>query len=297
MSDLVLQNVSKSFGDATVIRDLNLTIRRGEFVTIIGHSGCGKSTVINLIAGLQRATTGTITFEGQPIVKPGPDRGVVFQHHSLFPWLTVFDNVLVAVDSVHSALPKRQRRAIVDEFLMKVGLYDHRGKKPHQLSGGMKQRVAVARTLAVNPDILLLDEPFGALDALTKNTMHEELLGMWERQRRKQTILMVTHDIDEAIYLSDRVVVMTNGPEATIGDVIEVEIPRPRDKRAVLHTRAWVETKEHLLHLLIETYRLTTAAATNRHYALSPASHEDEDAICLADAVSACQGEFLDHAN
>ena len=286
MKDLVLQDVSMSFGDATVVRDVDLTIRQGEFVTLIGHSGCGKSTLINLIAGLERPTTGTLTLAGRPIVEPGPDRGVVFQHHSLFPWLTVFDNVLVAVESVHSALPKQKRRCVVDEFLRKVGLYEHRGKKPHQLSGGMKQRVAIARTLAVNPDVLLLDEPFGALDALTKNTMHEELLAMWEREERRQTILMVTHDIDEAIYLSNRVVVMTNGPQATIGDVIEVAIPRPRDKRAVLHTRAWVETKEHLLHLLTETYRLESAEAADASDVHFPSAEQNGDALCLADAGS-----------
>jgi nitrate ABC transporter ATP-binding subunit len=226
--------------------------------------------VINLIAGLVRPTRGTITLDGRQIMGPGPDRGMVFQHHSLFPWLTVFDNVLMSVDSVHSDLPKKERRAIVDEFLRKVGLDAHRSKRPSQLSGGMKQRVAIARTLAVDPDVLLLDEPFGALDALTKNTMHEELLAMWEREEQKQTVVMVTHDIDEAIYLSNRVVVMTNGPEATIGDVIEVEIPRPRDKRAVLHTNAWLETKEHLLSLLTETYNLNFTKPTKASPINSP---------------------------
>ncbi|HWB13388.1 MAG TPA: ABC transporter ATP-binding protein [Pirellulales bacterium] len=284
MKDLVLQDVSMSFRDATVVRDIDLSIRQGEFVTLIGHSGCGKSTLINLIAGLLRPTTGTITLGGRPIVEPGPDRGVVFQHHSLFPWLTVFDNVLVAVESVHSALPKQERRRIVDEFLRKVGLYEHRGKKPHQLSGGMKQRVAIARTLAVNPDVLLLDEPFGSLDALTKNTMHEELLAMWEREERRQTILMVTHDIDEAIYLSNRVVVMTNGPRATIGAVSEVPIPRPRDKRAVLHTNAWLETKEYLLQLLTETYRLNGGETADVAQALFSSGGKDGGTLCLADA-------------
>jgi nitrate/nitrite transport system ATP-binding protein len=253
MSGLVLWNVKKSFGGVAVVRDVDLTVDSGEFVTIIGHSGCGKSTILNLIAGLQRPTTGTITLNGHPVTEPGPDRGMVFQHYSLFPWLSVFDNVLVAVESVRSDLPKKARRAIAKEFLSKVGLHEHRDKKPSQLSGGMKQRVAIARTLAVHPDVLLLDEPFGALDALTKNTLHEELLAMWDREERKQTIIMVTHDIDEAIYLSNRVVVMTNGPEATIGDVIEVNIPRPRNKRAVLHTKAWIDTKERLLSLLTES--------------------------------------------
>jgi nitrate/nitrite transport system ATP-binding protein len=261
MSGLVLKNVKKTFGGVAVIRDIDLTIGEGEFVTIIGHSGCGKSTILNLIAGLQRPTTGTIMLDGRPITQPGPDRGMVFQHYSLFPWLTVFDNVLVAVESVHGNLSKKERRAIVKEFLTKVGLHEDRDKKPHQLSGGMKQRVAIARTLAVHPDVLLLDEPFGALDALTKDTLHEELLAMWAREEKRQTVIMVTHDIDEAIYLSNRVVVMTNGPASTIGDVIEVSIPRPRDKRAVLHTRAWFETKERLLSLLTESSQLNGANA------------------------------------
>jgi nitrate ABC transporter ATP-binding subunit len=255
MSGLLLHEVAKSFDGIAAIRDVDLAIRRGEFVSIIGHSGCGKSTIINLIAGLEHPTAGTITLDGRRIEGPGPDRGMVFQHHSLFPWLTVFDNVLVAVDSVYSSRRKAERHAIVEEFLRRVGLYEHRAKKPHQLSGGMKQRVAIARTLAIDPDVLLLDEPFAALDALTKSTMHEELLAMWEREEQKQTVVMVTHDIDEAIFLSNHIVVMTNGPEATIGYVLEVNIPRPRDKRAVLHTKAWIEIKEELLYLLTEAYR------------------------------------------
>jgi nitrate/nitrite transport system ATP-binding protein len=255
---LLVRGVHKSFstpkGRVTALKNINLEIKRGEFVSLIGHSGCGKSTLLNIVAGLYPQTAGTVELDDKPITKPGPDRGVVFQNYSLLPWLSVRSNVFAAVDSVYTQKSKPEKEALVDNFLRKVGLYEHRDKKPGQLSGGMKQRVAIARAFSIHPKMLLLDEPFGALDALTKAALHEELMRMWSGDQQTEMVLMVTHDIDEAIYLSDRIVVMTNGPEATIGEIIEVPIPRPRDKRAILHTPEWTEIKERLLYLLTVAY-------------------------------------------
>ncbi|HEU4328135.1 MAG TPA: ABC transporter ATP-binding protein [Roseiflexaceae bacterium] len=251
---LSIRNVSKAFdsarGRVLALRDISLEIRRGEFVSLIGHSGCGKSTLLSIIAGLHQPSAGSVTLDGRPITRPGPDRAVVFQNYSLLPWLSVRDNVFEAVDSVHAGRPRAEKQTLVDEFLRTVGLYEHRDKKPGQISGGMKQRVAIARAFAAHPQVLLLDEPFGALDALTRSTLHEELLRMWSGDMQTETVVMVTHDIDEAIYLSDRIVVMTNGPEATIGEIIPVPLPRPRDKQSLLHTPEWAAIKEHLMGLL-----------------------------------------------
>jgi nitrate/nitrite transport system ATP-binding protein len=255
---LSIRDMSKVFvtpkGPMTALKDINLDIRRGEFVSLIGHSGCGKSTLLNIIAGLSHQSTGSVTLDGGPITHPGPDRGVVFQNYSLLPWLSVHGNVFAAVDAVYRDKSKDDKHALVDDFLRKVGLYEHRDKRPSQISGGMKQRVAIARAFATHPKVLLLDEPFGALDALTKNALHEELMRMWSGDMQTETVVMVTHDIDEAIFLSDRIVVMTNGPAATIGEIIEVPIPRPRDKRAILHTAEWTSIKERLLYLLTDAY-------------------------------------------
>jgi len=239
---------------SVALQDINLTIKRGEFVTLIGHSGCGKSTLLNIMAGLYQQTDGSVALEGKPIVAPGPDRGVVFQHYSLLPWLSVRNNVFEAVDAVHKDKSRQEKYTLVDDFLKRVGLHEHRDKKPSQISGGMKQRVAIARAFANHPKVMLLDEPFGALDALTKGSLHEELIQMWSNDSQTETVVMVTHDIDEAIYLSDRIVVLTNGPAATIGEIIDVPIPRPRDKRAILHTPEWADIKERLLYLLTVEY-------------------------------------------
>jgi nitrate/nitrite transport system ATP-binding protein len=260
-SYLSIREMSKVFetarGHTVALRDINLDIGRGEFVSLIGHSGCGKSTLLNIIAGLTPLSGGSVRLEGQPITRPGPERGVVFQNYSLLPWLSVYENVFEAVDAVYRGRSRGEKRALVDDFLRSVGLYEHREKKPGQISGGMKQRVAIARAFATHPKVLLLDEPFGALDALTKSALHEQLLAMWSGDMQTETVVMVTHDIDEALYLSDRIVVMTNGPAATIGEVIEVPIPRPRDKRAILHTPEWAALKERLLELLLVAYAHT----------------------------------------
>ena len=255
---LQISNVTKSFdtdkGRSIAIKNINLEIHSGEFVSLIGHSGCGKSTLLNLIAGLYPATGGMILVDGVPITGPGLDRAMVFQQYSLLPWLSVRENVFEAVDSQRDDLSFHDKNRVVTKFLTKVGLIAHADKKPHQISGGMKQRVAIARAFAVHPKVMLLDEPFGALDALTKGSLHQELVDMWSNDSQTETVVMVTHDIDEAIFLSDRIVVMTNGPEATIGEIIGVPIPRPRDKRAILHDPSWANIKERLLYLLTEAY-------------------------------------------
>jgi nitrate ABC transporter ATP-binding subunit len=263
---LSIQNVSKAFpapagGRSVALAGIDLDIHRGEFVSLIGHSGCGKSTLLNLIAGLYEPTEGVLILDGERIREPGPDRAVVFQHYSLLPWLTVRGNVFEAVDAVYRDKSRAEKRDLVDEILQTVGLAAHRDKKPSQISGGMKQRVAIARAFATHPKVLLLDEPFGALDALTKGSLHEELTAMWGGVRgrggdagKTETVILVTHDIDEAIFLSDRIVVMTNGPEARIGEILDVDLPRPRDKREVLHLPAWAAIKERLLYLLTVEY-------------------------------------------
>ncbi len=253
-----IQGVNKTFktakGPYTAVRDINLTIAQGEFVAFIGHSGCGKSTVLNMIAGLYPPTEGKVLVEGREIKGPGSDRAMVFQNYALLPWLSVTENVFQAVDSVYErTMTGDEKRALALKFVDMVGLSKHRDKLPGQLSGGMKQRCAIARAFATKPDVLLLDEPFGALDALTKGALHDELLEIWNdsaQNGRKQTIFMVTHDIDEAIYLCDRIVVFTNGPAATVGEIIEVPIPRPRDKRLMSTLSAYSEIKGRLIDLL-----------------------------------------------
>lgn len=256
--ELRIQGVSKSFktaqGEMDALRNINLTVRRGEFISLIGHSGCGKSTLLNIIGGLYQQSTGVVELDAKPITKPGPDRGVVFQNYSLLPWLSVRGNVYAAVDSVYKGKSKAEKNEMVDGFLNKVGLYADRDKMPGQISGGMKQRVAIARAFSIHPKVLLLDEPFGALDALTKASLHEELIRMWSGDQQTEMVVMVTHDIDEAIYLSDRIVVMTNGPAATIGEIIDVPLPRPRRKRELLHTPEWAAIAERLIYLLTVAY-------------------------------------------
>ncbi|HEX8465412.1 MAG TPA: nitrate ABC transporter ATP-binding protein [Abditibacterium sp.] len=253
-----IQGVQKSFktnkGLYNALRDINLTVSQGEFVAFIGHSGCGKSTLLNMIAGLYPPTAGKVLVDGREIKGPGSDRAMVFQNYALLPWLSVSENVFQAVDSVYEKnMTAPEKRATADKFIEMVGLGKHKDKLPGQLSGGMKQRAAIARAFATKPEVLLLDEPFGALDALTKGALHDELLQIWDESAqagRKQTIFMVTHDIDEAIYLCDRIVVFTNGPGATIGEVIEVPIPRPRDKRLMSTLTAYGEIKSRLIDLL-----------------------------------------------
>jgi len=249
-------------GRYVAVENVNLTIARGEVVSLIGHSGCGKSTILNAIGGLVNPSAGEVVLGGKRVYGPGPDRGVVFQHYSLLPWLTVWENIYEAVDSVMTGMTKPEKTEHVASFLRKVGLWSHRDKKPGQISGGMKQRVAIARAFAIHPKVLLLDEPFGALDALTKSSLHEELVQLLELDNQTDTVVMVTHDVDEAIFLSDRIVVMTNGAKATIGEIIDVPIPRPRTKREIVHLAEYVELHDRLLYLLMDAF--ATPAATAR---------------------------------
>ncbi|HSW11858.1 MAG TPA: ABC transporter ATP-binding protein [Solimonas sp.] len=209
--------------------NVNFKVSQGEFVSLIGHSGCGKSTVLNLIAGLVAPTTGGVVLNGREVAGPGPERAVVFQNHSLLPWLTAYGNIHLAVEKVFGASESTERlRERTEAALELVGLSTARDKRPHELSGGMKQRVGIARALAMEPKVLLMDEPFGALDALTRANLQDSLMEI--QTRTQSTVVMVTHDVDEAVLLSDRVVMMTNGPDATIGEILDVRLPRPRNR-------------------------------------------------------------------
>jgi nitrate/nitrite transport system ATP-binding protein len=231
------------------LRDINLSIIEGEFIALIGHSGCGKSTLLNLIAGLLKPSAGVLLCDRREIAAPGPDRGVVFQNHSLLPWLTCFDNVHLAVERVFGATEsKAQLKARTSAALELVGMGHALSKRPHEISGGMKQRVGIARALAMEPKVLLLDEPFGALDALTRAKLQDELLEIVARTG--STVVMVTHDVDEAVLLSDRIVMMTNGPAATIGDIVTVPLARPRDRVALAEDPAYVHCRKEVLEFL-----------------------------------------------
>uniref|UniRef100_B8HN95 Nitrate ABC transporter, ATPase subunits C and D n=1 Tax=Cyanothece sp. (strain PCC 7425 / ATCC 29141) TaxID=395961 RepID=B8HN95_CYAP4 len=236
------------------LKGIDLEIKKGEFVSLIGHSGCGKSTLLNMIAGLDLPTEGVVTLEGQPIKKPGPDRMVVFQNYSLLPWLTVRENIALAVDEVMSDLPKAERQAIVQQHIEMVGLGHAVDKPPGQLSGGMKQRVAIARALAIRPKLLLLDEPFGALDALTRGNLQEQLMRICEENH--VTAVMVTHDVDEAVLLSDRIVMLTNGPGSKIGGILEVDIPRPRKRMEVVKHPSYYSLRSEIIYFLNQQKRI-----------------------------------------
>jgi nitrate ABC transporter ATP-binding subunit len=234
-------------GEYIAVKDINLNIQKGEIISLIGHSGCGKSTLMNAISGMQMPSSGEVKMNGKNITGAGPDRGIVFQNYSLLPWMNVYKNIYEAVDSALKDKTAAEKKEIVEKNLHMVHLYEHKDKLPKQLSGGMKQRVAIARAFAINPSVLLLDEPFGALDALTKGSMHIELLKLWNLDNRNKTIIMVTHDIEEAIFLSDRVVVMNNGPAATIKSIETVNIARPRNKKNIVDLPAYKEIRERLL--------------------------------------------------
>lgn len=236
-------------GPFVALRDITLTIGRGEFVSLIGHSGCGKSTLLNAIAGLLRPTQGHLLCAHREVVGPGPERAVVFQNHSLLPWLTALENVQLAVERVFGATETRARlRARSHAALERVGLAHAAHKRPHEISGGMKQRVGIARALSMEPQVLLLDEPFGALDALTRARLQDELMAL--AAASGSTVVMVTHDVEEAVLLSDRIVMMTNGPAATIGEVLAVPMPRPRDRLALAQDADFLACKTAVLDFL-----------------------------------------------
>lgn len=242
----------KDGGEAVILQDVNLTVAEGEFVCVIGHSGCGKSTLLDMVSGFRQPSTGEVRVQGKRVVEPGPDRMVVFQNYSLLPWKTAFENIYLAVNAVYPDKSKADKTEIVHQHLAMVGLEEAANKKPGQLSGGMKQRVSIARALAIYPQVLVLDEPFGALDAITKEELQEELLQIWSQH--KVTVLMITHDIDEALFLSDRVVMMTNGPAANIGEIMNVPFPRPRDRAALMEDPQYYTLRNHALDFLFGRY-------------------------------------------
>lgn len=253
-----VKNVTVSFKTKdtiyTAVKDIDLKIGKGEIVSLIGHSGCGKSTLMNTISGMVKPTQGEVIANGKVVQGPGADRGIVFQNYSLLPWMSVYQNIFEAVDSVLKDKSHDEKVALVEKNLKMVNLYEHKDKLPGHLSGGMKQRVAIARAFAINPSILLLDEPFGALDALTKGSMQIELLKLWNLDNRSKTIVMVTHDIEEAIFLSHRVVVMNNGPAATIREIVDIPLDRPRNKKDIVHDPKYIEIHDKLLGLLLDKF-------------------------------------------
>jgi nitrate/nitrite transport system ATP-binding protein len=259
-----VNNITVSFktpkGMYTAVKDISLGIKKGEIISLIGHSGCGKSTLMNTISGMVKPSQGEVYANGKKVNSPGPDRGIVFQNYSLLPWMSVYKNIYTAVDAVMPRKPATEKKELVTANLKMVNLWEHKDKLPGQLSGGMKQRVAIARAFSINPSVLLLDEPFGALDALTKSSMHVELLKRWNLDHREKTIVMVTHDIEEAIFLSDRVVVMNNGPAATIKEIVDVPLDRPRNKKDIIHSAAYMDIHDRLLNLLIDKFSIDDIA-------------------------------------
>jgi len=254
MNDFIkVENVEMVFetkkGRFHALREIDLGIAKGEFVALIGHSGCGKSTLLNLIAGLTRPSAGVLLCDNREIRNPGPERAVVFQNHSLLPWLTCAENVYLGVERVFGATEsKPDLKARTNAALDLVGMSHALNKRPHEISGGMKQRVGIARALAMEPKVLLMDEPFGALDALTRARLQDELLKIVGRTQ--STVVMVTHDVDEAVLLSDRIVMMTNGPAATIGEVLRVDLPRPRNRLELAEDRYYVQYRKEVLDFL-----------------------------------------------
>ena len=244
--------------DFVAIEDINLDIEHNTFVSIIGPSGCGKSTLLDIIAGLSSATSGEVVINGQVVDKPGPDRGMVFQNYALMPWMTVKDNIKFAVETVFPKMPVKQQQRVIKENIQLVGLMGAENKRPHELSGGMRQRVGIARALAINPQILLMDEPFGALDALTRGFLQDEIERIWEQQRK--TAIMITHSIDEALLLSDRIIMMTKGPAARIDEVLEVPFPRPRDRTTVENHPDYLKLKQEMEDHLYRETRAVEAA-------------------------------------
>lgn len=253
MSYLILENLGMTFktqkGSFCALENINLKIEKGEFVSLIGHSGCGKSTVLNIVAGLIKASEGLVFLENREVNSPGPDRAVVFQNHSLLPWLTVYENVRLGVDKVFGSTKSKSER---DEWtrhnLELVHMHHAQDKRPAEISGGMKQRVGIARALAMEPKVLLMDEPFGALDALTRGHLQDSVMEI--QATLGNTVIMITHDVDEAVLLSDRIVMMTNGPAAAIGQILEVDLPRPRDRLALAENPEYVALRSAVLEFL-----------------------------------------------
>ena len=255
MSFLVIDHVSKYFpshagaGDVCIFQDITAKIDKGEFVTVIGHSGCGKSTLLNIIAGLETPSEGGAILNGHEVTGPGLDRMVVFQNFALMPWMTVFENIALAVRSAYPTWTLAEVNAHVQKYIKLVGLEGAERKRPTALSGGMKQRVGLARAFSIEPKVLLLDEPFAQIDALTRGVIQEELVQMWNATRN--TVFMVTHDVDEAILLSDRIMLMTNGPSSRIAEIVDVTIPRPRSRDSIIEDPHYYKIRNHVIHFLV----------------------------------------------
>jgi nitrate/nitrite transport system ATP-binding protein len=255
MAYLIIDHVSKVFpshagdGNVCIFQDVTLKIEQGEFVTVIGHSGCGKSTLLNIVAGLETPSEGGIILNGKEISGPGLDRMVVFQNFALMPWMSVYENIAIAVRSAYPDWTRDQVTAHVNKYIDLVGLKGAERKRPIALSGGMKQRVGLARAFSIEPKVLLLDEPFAQIDALTRGTIQEELIQMWNSTRN--TVFMVTHDVDEAILLSDRIMLMTNGPSSRIAEIVDVTIPRPRSREKVIEDPSYYKIRNHIIHFLV----------------------------------------------
>ncbi|MBU0499906.1 MAG: ABC transporter ATP-binding protein [Gammaproteobacteria bacterium] len=261
---LNIDHISISFptdkGPLNVLNNVSLRMEKGEFVSLIGHSGCGKSTVLNIVAGLLQATKGGIVLENREVSEPGPDRAVVFQNHSLLPWLTAYGNVRLAVDQVFKRSKSKQERHDWTLHNLELVHMDHAlERRPDEISGGMKQRVGIARALAMEPKVLLMDEPFGALDALTRTHMQDSLMEI--QARLNNTVIMITHDVDEAVLLSDRIVMMTNGPAATIGEILPIELPRPRDRLALAENPTYNHYRAEVVKFLHERHGSHQSAA------------------------------------
>jgi nitrate/nitrite transport system ATP-binding protein len=290
---LKVDNLARRFpgqtkgGDAlTVFDEVNFTIDKGEFVCMIGHSGCGKSTILNILAGLDEASEGAVVMDGKEVAGPSLDRGVIFQNHSLLPWKSALKNITFAVAARHRDWSKEQVLAHSMKYIELVGLKGAEARRPAQLSGGMRQRVGIARAFAIEPKLLLMDEPFGALDALTRGNIQEELVQIWSKTN--QTVFMITHDVDEAILLADRILLMTNGPDARIAESVVVDIPRPRDRTQIIHLPAYYAIRNHLVEFLVKRSKNflqhPPVGFDPRH---PPVMRPGLDAAALADAAAA----------
>jgi nitrate/nitrite transport system ATP-binding protein len=266
MAYLELKNVSKGYGTgarrAEVLHDINLSLHEGEFVAIVGYSGAGKTTLVSLMAGLLRPDSGRVTLRGEEVVEPGPDRAVIFQNYSLLPWLSVHDNVALAVDEVFPDWPAEKRREHALKFIGMVNLTPARDKKPGELSGGMRQRVSVARALAMDPKILLMDEPLSALDALTRATLQDEISRIWSEDRK--TVVLITNDVDEGILLADRIIPLSAGPRATLGPSVAVQIERPRDRKALNHDPEFKRIRKEVIQYLLDSHGTAKASVTRK---------------------------------
>ncbi|QSP95717.1 ABC transporter ATP-binding protein [Marinobacter salinisoli] len=278
---LELTGVDMSFdtpkGSFLALDNINLKIKKGEFVSLIGHSGCGKSTVLNIVAGLLQATRGGCVLDGHEVNAPGPERAVVFQNHALMPWLTVYENVELAVQQVfRKTMTKQQRKDWINHNLELVNMAHAASKRPGEISGGMAQRVGIARALAMKPSVLLMDEPFGALDALTRAHLQDSLMDI--QKDLNNTVIMITHDVDEAVLLSDRIIMMTNGPAATVGEDLRIELPRPRNRVELADDPTYVHYRQEVLKFLYEKQRKLETIAPRRSPQPAAADEEPEAA-------------------